>query len=712
VPEDWTRFRRALGEHERERAAEAAERYEQRDELGRGAMSVVYRAWDRKLQREVAMKVVRRDQVRGDAATRFQREVEVTVRLAHPNVVAVYDAGDEGSRMFLVTELVDGRPLDALMRERRHTPDEAARLVEKIARGVAAAHDKGIVHRDLKPGNILITAGGEPKVADFGLAHLMASETALTRDGAVLGTPLYMAPEQVRGDAAAITPRTDVYALGAILYELLTGRPPHTGQTSAELYARVLTDEPVRPRALVGSLPADLEAVCLRALERDASRRYAHAGELADDLARHLAGSPVVARAPGPGDAMGRWRRRHPAAAASAVVAALAIVAIAVVVAGLRASHDRYQTAYSAGMACWERAVRAARADEEAMGESLAYARRHFEEAVRVERRAEALLMLGRARAASGHLEGALEAWTLAVWKDPSCDAARIEIAKYCLDRHARVHATVTHGRVRSGLRESAEARGWRERGEGELKRAGASKLRDGLLAYGEGRLREAADALAAHVAKEPWDAYGFALLGCACYGTGDLAGAELALTRALRFDMPAAWLRARGDVRFARGDFEAALTDYDMASHDADVLCNRGLALNELRRFAEAEKSCGRAIELAPTPRAYNVRGSVRAKRDVDGAEADFRKAIELNAAYVEAYFNLGTLLVVKGEFEEAIGEFDTAIQIDAGFAEAFAGKARAHRMKGDAGKALADLREAARLDPQFAAELREWEK
>src|SRR6185436_4645095 len=203
-------------------------RYEVRERLGEGATAVVYKAWDRELKRVIALKVLR-----GKAAMspvmreRFQREARASAGLDHPNVVRVHDAGEQQGDFYLVLEFVAGRPLNQVLAERRLSEGEAAALLEKIARGVSAAHAGGIVHRDLKPGNILLTDSGEPKVGDFGLAHLVDSTTRLTQTGSSLGTPLYMAPEQVEGRAREITPRTDVYALGAVLYEVLTGRPPH-----------------------------------------------------------------------------------------------------------------------------------------------------------------------------------------------------------------------------------------------------------------------------------------------------------------------------------------------------------------------------------------------------------------------------------------------------------------------------------------------------
>ncbi|HVR87777.1 MAG TPA: serine/threonine-protein kinase, partial [Planctomycetota bacterium] len=231
-------------------------RYDVREKLGEGATAIVYRGLDRELKRPVAVKVLRDavglSQV---ARERFHREAEAAAGMAHPNVLQVYDAGDAAGQLYIVMELIEGRPLSEILGSRELAQGQLVRLLEKVARGVAAAHEKGIVHRDLKPANILVSASGEPKVGDFGLAHLPETSTTLTRTGATLGTPLYMSPEQVEGRSKDISARTDVYALGAILYELLAARPPFQAPQPLETMLLVVSQDAVPPRSFQPSLP-------------------------------------------------------------------------------------------------------------------------------------------------------------------------------------------------------------------------------------------------------------------------------------------------------------------------------------------------------------------------------------------------------------------------------------------------------------------------
>jgi tRNA A-37 threonylcarbamoyl transferase component Bud32 len=267
-------------------------------ELGRGAMGVVYKARQVGLDRVVALKMVLAGtQASPEQLVRFLQEAELAAQLAHPNIVAVHQVGMHADCPYLALEFVDGPSLAQKCGGTPQPPREAARLVELLAAAVHEAHQRGIVHRDLKPANVLLTSAGVPKIADFGLAKRVAGDSQLTQTGVILGTPSYMAPEQATPRNKAVGAAADVYALGAILYDLLTGRPPFQGETAWDTMQLVVSRAPVPPRRSRPNVPPDLEAICLKCLEKQRSQRYISARALADDLCRYLNGEPVQARA-------------------------------------------------------------------------------------------------------------------------------------------------------------------------------------------------------------------------------------------------------------------------------------------------------------------------------------------------------------------------------------------------------------------------------
>ncbi len=304
-------------------------------ELGRGGMGMVYRAHDPELGRTVAIKGLLRDEGGFDrvAVERFRREARAAAKLRHPGIVAVHGVGEVDGRAWLVMDEVAGKPLMEHMSERGRDPREAARLVARVADAIAYANREGVIHRDLKPDNVLVDSEGRPRVVDFGLALTLdsAERARLTASGAVLGTPCYMAPEQARGQIDRIGPWTDVYGLGALLYDALTGVPPFESPNVGDLLYRVSEVEPSPPSRSAPGVPADLDAICLRCLEKDPRRRFPDAGEVATELDRWLAGEPVRTRPRGPLDAARRFlvRRRGRIAAVLTVVVVVAAALLA-----------------------------------------------------------------------------------------------------------------------------------------------------------------------------------------------------------------------------------------------------------------------------------------------------------------------------------------------------------------------------------------------
>ncbi len=308
--------------------------YEVEAVLGRGGMGVVYKARHPRLNRAVALKMLLAGPYAGPGELeRFLREAETVAGLRHANIVQVHEAGDVDGRPYFTMEFVEGGSLAQKVAGTPQAARQAAALVAAVAEAVHAAHQRGIVHRDLKPGNILLTADGTPKVTDFGLARRLESGGGITESGALLGTPSYMAPEQAEGRSRDVGPATDVYALGAILYESLTGRPPFRAETAAATVQQVLASDPVPPSRLNPRVPRDLETICLKCLNKEPHRRYTSAQELSDDLRRFREGKPVRARPVGVAERTVKWARRRPAAAL--LIAALSLMVGSVLAIGL-----------------------------------------------------------------------------------------------------------------------------------------------------------------------------------------------------------------------------------------------------------------------------------------------------------------------------------------------------------------------------------------
>ncbi len=333
----------------------AVEGFEVYEELGRGSMGVVYRARQNSLGRQVALKVIHPTRAREpEAQARFRQEAAAVARLQDPHIVQIHDVGEQDGRLFFAMELVEGVTLERCLTSGPLPDRQAAQLVETLARTMQHAHDRGIVHRDLKPANILLQGKQSadyadytdkkdhrlsssvksvksaddllPKITDFGLARCREDDAHLTETGAVLGTPSYMAPEQAVGGGRGAGPAADVYALGAILYECLTGRPPFQAATPLETLRQAASDEPLAPSRLQPSVPRDLDTICLKCLEKEPGRRYAGARALADDLGRYLRGAALAARPVGRVERVGRWCRRNPSLAGMTALLVLVVL--------------------------------------------------------------------------------------------------------------------------------------------------------------------------------------------------------------------------------------------------------------------------------------------------------------------------------------------------------------------------------------------------
>jgi eukaryotic-like serine/threonine-protein kinase len=348
--------------------------YELLEEIARGGMGVVFRARQISLNRTVALKLITAGRLANkDAVKRFQLEAEAAARLDHPNIVPIYEIGQHEGHHFFTMKLLEGGSLAAVTRSRKNAPpstskeaathlQHAATLVATVARAVHYAHQRGILHRDLKPGNILLDERGQPHITDFGLAKLMEEDSSLTHSGMVMGTPSYMSPEQAAGKNTELTTGSDLWSLGIILYELLTGQPPFRGATPMETLRQVTQEKPKVPSASNPAVDRDLSTICLKCLDKDPAGRYASAAALADDLERWLRRVPILARRAGVLERTSKWARRQPLLAAA--VTLLQIVLIA----GLAGIIWQWRQAIVARRAEVAERQRAVRAEADALG--------------------------------------------------------------------------------------------------------------------------------------------------------------------------------------------------------------------------------------------------------------------------------------------------------------------------------------------------------
>jgi eukaryotic-like serine/threonine-protein kinase len=302
--------------------------YELLDEIGRGGIGVIYRARQRSLNRFVAVKML----IAGEFASpdfkrRLHQEAKAAASLQHPNIVAIHEIGERNGQPFFSMDLVEGANLGELVREQALPARRSAQYVKTIAEATAFAHAKGILHRDLKPSNILIDCFDQPRITDFGLAKQFLGTSDLTRTYQAFGSPAYMAPEQIVDSGGPnVGPRVDIYSLGALLYHLLTGRPPFQGETLPQILRQVQENEPVAPCLLNPAVPKDLETICLKCLQKEPVRRYSTASELGAELGRFLEGEPIYASPISSRERAWRWCRRKPVLASLITAVAVLIL--------------------------------------------------------------------------------------------------------------------------------------------------------------------------------------------------------------------------------------------------------------------------------------------------------------------------------------------------------------------------------------------------
>jgi serine/threonine protein kinase/tetratricopeptide (TPR) repeat protein len=684
--------------------------YEIMGVLGRGGMGVVYKARQAKLNRLVALKMVLAGAHAGaHQLARFYTEAEAVARLQHPNIVQIYEVGELDGLPFFSLEYLNGGSLSKKIAGKPQPPREAAATLELLAQAMAVAHEHGIIHRDLKPANVLLTKDGVPKITDFGLAKRLEDDSSQTKSGTLMGTPSYMSPEQARGETHEIGPLADLYSLGAILYELLTGRPPFVGTTMLETLFQVRNQEPVPPTRLQPKCPRDLETICLKCLQKEAGKRYPNCTALADDLHRFLAGESIKARPTGRLERAWRWCRRNPRVAALSTMVGVLLLLLAVSLVGMAVRRSRDQAALAE-----TRTV---------AGERLAQA-------------SEAIAGGNHARARD-----------LLQWSDPLL-SSRPELA----DVRGELETLRAQVDVYAEFRQLLDSARFACRfGSRRLKEEGRRSCHELLTLYDEIEQRTGRgtaglpplDALQQQLFKE--DVFEAFLTAAqveqeVTKGSGDAAerqAAQQALdwlnraeevlpgTRALRVHRAPCWARLgkteaeradmeqaktiqptsavdrfwhgfanhlRGDEALRKRDFKAAHGFYrdEIAEYAAFLRlrpdhfwgyfnwANCHMQLNERPDLYDAIigfTACMRLQRDFPWP--YNNRGTAHLRLEqYDLALADFDAALARNEHYPEAHANRGLVNVKLGRQDAALADFTRAIELNPDYTQARANR------------------------------------
>lgn len=699
-------------------------RYRLIEQLGEGAMGVVWKAWDTELHRTVALKVLSGSATAGpQLLERFLREAQFAAKLRHPHIATVYDVGEHEGQHYLTAEYVPSQPLDRVL-EKPVPLKKAVRWVKEVAEALAYAHEQGIVHRDVKPSNILIGEDGKATLVDFGLAREVEMAAGgkgklrtLTVTGAILGTPPYMSPEHASGRKDLFGPPSDQFSLGSVLYELLTGRRPFEGNTLSELLSAISHREPLAPRARNRRVPRDVETICLKALEKDPRRRYATMGDLAADLDRYFAGETIHARPVS--RTVQIWRsllRRRTVVLPTLAAALLAATFGAWLVANayrksakirdtLRDAHEWEQEA-KFDMA--RGAYRVILDLDPGHPEATSGYERTDRKVTELAREQERKLVQAQAEK---------EAFSLLEAGRPALDQA----SRYLYHKDAVYEEFVKRVEQGQGLIERAleraphlalahhllgrawELRGWLDKAEASWRKAIALDPAFGSAHYQLGRLLSVRSFLAA--------------LGPESEQRGpklheaqrlaEEASQELAAAlRAVELDDPLQRELARAMLAFAKRDANAlqeitqtAIQNFSSVDGVEEFHWLSGL----LRPIEETREASDRAIAIRPHHwLALFVRGYARQRLgDLDGAIADYTRSFENNPRSVWACLNRGVAHGQKSDWQTAIVDFNEALRIDPRSSDALVNRGRARQETGDLDGALADYAEALKWSP-----------
>jgi serine/threonine-protein kinase len=661
--------------------------YDLESVLGRGGMGIVYKARHLRLNRPAALKMLLVGAYAGQhERARFLQEAEAVAGLRHANIVQVHDVGDFAGMPYFTMEFVEGGSLAQKLTGTPQPALQAAALLATLAQAMQVAHQGGIVHRDLKPANILLTADGTPKIADFGLARRFEGGPALTLSGARIGTPSYMAPEQAVGATHTIGPAADIYALGAVLYEMLTGRPPFRGETAAETERQVLVEEPVPPSRLNAKVPRDLETICLKCLHKDPQRRYAGAAALAEDLHRFQRGESIAARPSGVPERVGKWVRRHPTPAA--MLAASLLLAVALVGGSLwimvEQAHRRdaveadlkevarlqESARWAAARAALEWAeARLGRGGPDDLGRRLGQARRDLDlvfqlDTIRLKRVTRGELVYYKAQADRAYEETFREAG-LGKPHDPPLEVAAV------------INASAVRGALVAALDDWAVC-------------AADERQRGWLLEV----------ARRADPDPEGWRER---VLEPAAWGDSG-ALAELARTVPVA-RRSVSLLLALGERLWIAGGDAAPFLKRVQKEHPADFWANLILG-NVLLQPAPQEAGGYYRAALATRPGAAvgycAVGDALRLQNGLREAIDYYEKALEVDADYARAHSNLGLALQARDRLDEAIDSYRQALRLDPDYGWAHHNLGNALREKGRLDEAYDHYQQVLRLDPK----------
>ncbi|MBI4612522.1 MAG: tetratricopeptide repeat protein [Planctomycetes bacterium] len=745
--------------------------------IGSGGMGIVMRGTDPELDRPVAIKILQaRAAANPAAADRFLMEAKILGQLEHPSIVPIHEIGrTSDGRPFFSMKLVRGESLEQVIeriREEqgaRQAKDAWPRLFPvflKVCDAVAFAHSKWVIHRDLKPANVMVGEFGEVLVMDWGLAKILRpgeyeesgehSGTSAARllrasldaretvEGAILGTPAYMPPEQAMGLADRIDERSDVYSLGAILYEILTLSPPHEGKDARVVLARIQSGvlDPPSLRAPEAGIPAELEAVVLKAMARRRRDRYQSAIELHEEIEAYLDGRTISAARYSLVERAGKWVRRHRGVSAAGAAGLLAVLSLAAFLVprwlsaragerqkefellkertreleGARA-RERASVHLEAGRRILEQMRLRMRDPDYTREEMMGLARTaeaEFGKAfAEVPDHPEAWVGIGQAWRLAGDEDRALVAVERAIATSPGFVTAYADRVRLLVDDYERMRHS--KGRIMARVAETPEAAALRVCLESDLDvvarlsaHAAERSYARGMIAFASGRDETAVELLGEYLAAAPSDAPVHFVRGHALRHLGREAEAAEEFSRAIRCDARhASSFAERGNARASLDDAEGALADYTQAirldSRRAFFHLWRGNLLLECQDIAGAIGEYEDAIRIEPRYAiAYHNRGVARERSgDRQGALEDYDEAIRLDASDPDYHFSRGALRGENGDHDGAIADYTEAIRLDPGHAKAFTNRAQLRRRKGDPGGALADLNEALRLDP-----------